>query len=269
MLQESACKMENHDRTPPLLTGKCAVRVPSIPFNAAMIPLQFGLRQDEKIHPTATNPLPPPAAAPVRPSSADITLSSSRPPSQPILRSFRQTRDSGYSASVSSSSAKNPSPRASNRFDPTPIHTPNVNIDIDIDETNIPTVSVAELIGDDIMSNLDTIPSKWTLTDMINHIIDNDIVLPTEEDIDGNRAANAAALPILETPTFYDEYESAVVDFARTNPGLRPVVDLQVNGRSIYYADPVTGRIGKLTKEYNPVDPRHSVPPATVSERSG
>ncbi|KAL8867084.1 MAG: hypothetical protein Q9205_000401 [Flavoplaca limonia] len=247
MLQESASKMENHDRTAPLLTGKRVVQVPSVPFNAAMIPLQFGLLQDEKIHPTATNPLPPSATAPVQPSSADITLSSSRPPSQPILRSFRQSRDSGYSASIPSSSANNPSPRASNLFDPTPIHTP--NIDIDIDETNIPTVSVAELIGDDIMSNLDTIPSKWTLTDMINHIIDNDIVLPTEGDIDGNRAANAAALPILETPAFYDEYESAVVDFARTNPGLRSVVDLQVNGRSIYYADPVKGRIGKLTKE--------------------
>ncbi|KAL9634979.1 MAG: hypothetical protein Q9204_002796 [Flavoplaca sp. TL-2023a] len=259
--------MENHDRTAPLLTGKRVVRVPSIPFNAAMIPLQFGLRQDEKIHPTATNPLPPSATAPVQPSSANITLSSSRPPSQPILRSFRQSCDSGYSASISSSSAKNPSPRASNLFDPTPIHTP--NFDIDIDETNIPTVSVAELIGDDIMSNLDTIPSKWTLTDMINHIIDNGIVLPTEEDIDGNRAANAVALPILETPAFYDEYESAGVDFARMNPGLRPVVDMQGNGRSICDADPVTGRIGKLTKEYNPVDPRHSVRPATVSERSG
>ncbi|KAL8900532.1 MAG: hypothetical protein Q9192_001022 [Flavoplaca navasiana] len=269
MLQESASKVENHDSASPLLTGKRMVRVPSTPFNAARIPLQFGLRQDEKIHPTAANPLPPAATAPVQPSSADITLSSSRPPSQPISRSFRQSRDSGYSASIASSSAKNPSPRASNLFDPTPIHTPNIDIAIAIDETSIPTVSIAELIGDDIMSNLDTIPSKWTLTDMINHIIDNDIVLPTEDDIDGNRAANAAALPILETPAFYDEYESTVVDFARTNPGLRPVDDLQVNGRSIYSADPVTGRIGKLAREYNPVDPRHSVRPATVLRRSG
>ncbi|KAI4275207.1 MAG: hypothetical protein LQ337_003385 [Flavoplaca oasis] len=266
MLQESASKVETHDRAGPLLTAKRVVRIPSTPFNAAMIPLQFGLRQDEKIHPTATNPLPPLAIAPVQPSSADITLPSSRPPSQTILRSSRQSRDSGYKASISSSSAKIPSPRASNLFDPTPIHTPNT--DIDIDETNIPTVSIAELIGDDIMSNLDTIPSNWTLTNMINHIIDNDIVLPTEDDIDGNRAANAAALPILETPAFYDEYESTLVDFARTNPGLRPVDDLQVNGRSIYSADPVTGRIGKLAREYNPVDPRHSVWRATVLERS-
>ncbi len=267
MLQDTASKIENHDRAGSFLTGKRAVRVPSTHFNAAMIPLQFGIRHDEKIYPTATNPLPPSATAPVQRSTADITLSSSRPSSQTILLSSRQSRDSGYNASISSSNANNPSLRASNLFDPTPNHT--LNVDIDNDDTNIPTVSIVELIGDDLMSNLDTIPSKWTLTDMINHIIDNDVVLPTEEAIDGDRAANAAALPILETPAFYDEYESAVVDFARTNPGLRPVVDLQVNGRSIYYADPVTGRIGKLTKEYIPVDPRHSVRPATVSERSG
>lgn len=122
------------------------------------------------------------------------------------------------------------------------------------------------------MSALDTVPSKWTLTDMINYIIDNDIVLPTEEEIDGNRAANAAALPILETPAFYDEHESAMVDFARTNPGLRPFDDLQDIGKSIYYEDPVTGRARKRNGRFNPADPRHPVHRAAVGpvmERGG
>ncbi|KAL8999082.1 MAG: hypothetical protein Q9169_001970 [Polycauliona sp. 2 TL-2023] len=124
---------------------------------------------------------------------------------------------------------------------------------------SIPTVEIAELIGDQLMSNLETICPKWTLTDMINYIIDNDIVLPTEEEIDGSRTANAAALPLLPAPAFYDEYESGMVEFARKHPGSRPRDDLQDIGKSIYYEDPVTGRMRKRMGEFNLADPRHPV----------
>lgn len=262
MLRKSNSNIGHRDLpAAPLGTGKRVGQVPLSPFNAAMIPLQFGTQHEEKIHPIAANPFPP--SAPIRPPSADTAFPSSRPPSQVVLRSSRQSRDSGYNASISSSNA-NPSPRASNLFEP--------NQTTDIDDTYIPTVEIAELIGDHLMSALDTVPSKWTLTDMINYIIDNDIVLPTEEEIDGNRAANAAALPILETPAFYDEHESAMVDFARTNPGLRPFDDLQDIGKSIYYEDPVTGRARKRNGRFNPADPRHPVHRAAVGpvmERGG
>ncbi|KAI4110431.1 MAG: hypothetical protein LQ339_001296 [Xanthoria mediterranea] len=232
MLRKSSANIEHPDLPAgPHTTGKRAGQVPLSPFNAAMIPLQFGIRHEEKIHPQAVNPLP----------SADMAFPSSRPPSQTVLRSSRQSPDSGYDASISSSNA-NPSPRASNLSEP--------NQTTDIGDTNISTVEIGELIGDQLMSTLDTVPSKWTLTDMINHIIGNDIILPTEEEIDGNRAANATALPpIVESPAFYDKHESAMVDFARANPGRRPFDDLQDIGGTIRHEDLVAGQMKKRDDE--------------------
>lgn len=240
MLRRSSSNIEHHNfPAGPLETGKHAGQVPLSPFNAAMIPLQFGIRHEEKIHPLAANPLPP--SAPLQLPSADMAFPSSRPPSQTVLRSSRQSPDSGYDASISSSNA-NPSPRASNHSEP--------NQTTDIGDTNISTVEITELIGDQLMSTLDTVPSKWTLTDMINHIIDNGTILPTEEEIDGNRAANATALaPIVESPAFYDEHESAMVDFARANPGRRPFDDLQDIGGTIRYEDLVAGQMKKRDDE--------------------
>ncbi|KAL8855032.1 MAG: hypothetical protein Q9221_000229 [Calogaya cf. arnoldii] len=233
----------------PLATGERMV-----PFNAAMVPLPespphspialpFNTQHEEKTSPIAANSLPP--SAPVQLPTTDITLPSQRHPTAITIRTSRQSRDSGYNASASCSSA-NPSPQA---FTFSPHEAP------DFDNR---TVEIAELIGDNKFSNLDTIPTDWTLIDMINHIIDNDIILPSEEEIDGcNRDANAAVLPILHTPAFYDEYESALVDFARANPGLRPVDDLKEIGKNICYEDPVTGRMRKRMGEFNPADPRH------------
>ncbi|CAO1603504.1 hypothetical protein XANCAGTX0491_007091 [Xanthoria calcicola] len=231
MLRKPSANIEHPDLLAgPLATDKRAGQVPSSPFNAAMIPLQFGIRHEEQIHPQAVDPLPP----------ADMAFPSSRPPSQTVLPPSRQSPDSGYDASISSSNP-NPSPRASNLSEP--------NQTTNIGDTNVSTVEIAELIGDQLMSTLDTVPSKWTLTDMINHIIDNDIILPKEE-IAGNRAANATALPpIVESPAFYDEHESAMVDFARANPGRRPFDDLRDIGGTIRYEDLVAGQMKKRDSE--------------------
>ncbi|KAL8658063.1 MAG: hypothetical protein Q9226_001295, partial [Calogaya cf. arnoldii] len=225
MLREkSSSNLEHRDLSAaPLATGERAV----VPFNAAMVPLPespphspialpFNTRHEEKMSPVAANPLPP--SAPVQPPITDIALPSQRRPTAITIRTSRQSRDSGYNASASCSSA-NPSPQAFT-FEPN-----------EAPDFDIRTVEIAELIGDNQMSNLDTIPPDWTLTELINHIIDNDIILPTEEEIDGHRDANAAALPMLHTPAFYDEYESALVDFARANPGLRPGDDLMDIGK--------------------------------------
>ena len=114
------------------------------------------------------------------------------------------------------------------------------------------------------MTSLATVPSKWTLTDMINHILENDILLPTDEEINGSRAANAAGLPIGDSPPFYDEHESAMVDFTRANPGFRPHDGLQIIGKSIYYEDKETGRMRRRVGQFNPVDPRHPAHRAAV-----
>ncbi|KAL8785296.1 MAG: hypothetical protein Q9213_003441 [Squamulea squamosa] len=172
-----------------------------------------------------------------------LATAASLPPSRPIfplvIPLIHQPASSSYENSTSiSTSDANPTPRASSPSEPTLIQ----SLD---DDLNIPTVEIAELIGRETLRNLYTIPAKWTLTDMINHIIDNDIVLPTEEQIDGNCAANAASLPIDETSPFYDESEAARVDFARTNPGFRGSDGLEEIGESTYYKDPVRKRMKK------------------------
>ncbi|KAL8674445.1 MAG: hypothetical protein Q9168_001178 [Polycauliona sp. 1 TL-2023] len=252
MLRKSRSNIGHHEHLPAGLPTEGD----GTPFIAAMIPLQFGNGHEEPVHPITSDPLPPSTPAPFPAPSADIAPPSPRPQSQIAIRSARQSRDGGYNASIASN--RNTSPQAFNLFDPTPDHATS-----DITST-IPAVELAELIGDHLMSNLDTISPKWTLTELINHIIDNDIVLPTEDEIDGGgsniRSANAAALPNLATPAFYDEYESANVEYARRNPGSRRAEDdLRCIGESIYYEDPVTGMMRKRVGEFNLEDPRHPV----------
>ncbi|KAL8807820.1 MAG: hypothetical protein Q9182_000469 [Xanthomendoza sp. 2 TL-2023] len=110
---------------------------------------------------------------------------------------------------------------------------------------NILSTPLSEFISDDIMNTLETIPPHWTLTDFLTHIIDNDLDLPTEEELDGGDcAANATTLPYDDRPPF-DEYEAALVDFTVANPGFAVPDGLREIGESVYYVDPGTGMMRK------------------------
>ncbi|KAI4246013.1 MAG: hypothetical protein L6R40_002229 [Gallowayella cf. fulva] len=240
--------------------------VTSRPFNPPVIPLQASLRHEADTHnlpmqtdtaasgshrstfqATAIVPaavaLPP--SEPSTPVSAPIASSKPRPTLSiaitPTRYQFRNGRD--YRSTSSSSNDKSSSPGSANS-DPT-------NDQATDNDGSIPTVEIAELVGDELMSTLEAIPADWTLTDFVNHIIENDIELPTEEEIDGDRAANAAALPFDDRPPF-DEHESAMVEFARANPGFEFPDGLRTIGESVYCKDPVTGLLKKRPGRFDP-----------------
>ncbi|KAL8914508.1 MAG: hypothetical protein Q9171_000861 [Xanthocarpia ochracea] len=251
MLWLSIPKTEHHHLpTGPIATSEGVGQVTFSPSNAAMIPPRSDIQDEEQNYPIAANP---PLSAPGQPPPADMALPTSYPTS-PIdaIGPSRQTSNSSSQASISTHDD-----RASKEHEPTTNQVPN-------DDTTIPSVDITELVGQQVMTSLATGPSKWTLTDMINHILENDILLPTEEEINGNRAANAVGLPVGDSPPFYDEYESAMVDFTRANPGFRPHDGLQIIGESIYYEDKETGRIRRRVGQFNPVDPRHPAHRAVV-----
>ncbi|KAL8775392.1 MAG: hypothetical protein Q9209_000400 [Squamulea sp. 1 TL-2023] len=235
--------------------------LPTIPPTARECPSQVTLSPFEKatVHYQADTQQKPETEL----IAAATSLPLSRPTFPLAVRSFHQSAFNSYETSTSTSiSDANPTTRASNPFEPT------LSPPLD-DDLNIPTVEIAELIGGEILRNLDTIPVKWTLTDMINHLIDNDILLPTEEQIDGNSAANAASLPTEETSPFYDKSEAARVDFTRANPGFKGSDDLEEIGESIYYEDPVTGRMKKRPGRYDLTDPSHPERGAAARANSG
>ncbi|KAL8731451.1 MAG: hypothetical protein Q9166_003426 [cf. Caloplaca sp. 2 TL-2023] len=240
-------------------------------FNAAMIPLQFGIQNEAETHlnmahtrtaaSRSTIVIAASTALPDSPNPTSIALPSSRAASSLAMSSTRQSGSSEYDASSFGDDDKSPPP--------TPLTFESSASQGDDNDVNILKVTIAELVGEEVMSTQRTIPADWALTDMVNYIIENEIQLPTEEDIEGDRAANAASLPFVETRPFYDEYEAKLVEFSRANPGFRYPNGLNNIGESIYYDDPQTGKMKKRPGTFKPADPRHPVnraAAATVKE---
>ncbi|KAL8944627.1 MAG: hypothetical protein Q9216_000324 [Gyalolechia sp. 2 TL-2023] len=104
-----------------------------------------------------------------------------------------------------------------------------------------------------------------TLRQYINFIIEYDILLPTEDEMDGDRDWNAAecehaaSIP-LEPEPFFTEEVSDPVEFCRAQSGCHaPSGDdlADIGAPSLYYNDPLTGKIKKQVDEFNLMDPRH------------
>ncbi|KAL8700008.1 MAG: hypothetical protein Q9224_001166, partial [Gallowayella concinna] len=173
---------------------------------------------------------------------AAIALPASYPTSpiattSPIRHHPRASSTSHISTSSSSYSTEKLSWPASPTSDRTPTQAT---------KTPLPSIPLPDLVGEHIMSTLETIPFDFTLTDFLNYIIDHDIDLPTEDEIDGgDRAANATCLlPIDDRPPF-DEYEAAMMEFTRANPGFAVPDGLKGIGEKDYYEDPETGLMRK------------------------
>ncbi|KAI4169844.1 MAG: hypothetical protein LQ343_005393 [Gyalolechia ehrenbergii] len=111
-----------------------------------------------------------------------------------------------------------------------------------------------------------------TLRQYVNFIIEYDIILPTEEEMDGDREWNAAeceyaaSIP-LKSESFFTKEESVLGEFCGADPCCNPPSgdDLaDIGAPSLYYNDPATGKIKKQIGEFNLMDPRH---PANVAAR--
>ncbi|KAL8826305.1 MAG: hypothetical protein Q9170_007454 [Blastenia crenularia] len=110
-------------------------------------------------------------------------------------------------------------------------------------------MTLGDIAGDDLMNQMTFFDSKTTLRQFINFIIKKDILLPTEEAINGDRARNAAECELAaRIPLESTKDEGDFVELGRTEPGCGPQGgnDLGDIGAPIsYYEDPLTGRIRK------------------------
>lgn len=97
----------------------------------------------------------------------------------------------------------------------------------------------------------------WTIRDLLNYIIEHDIILPTDEDMSGNREENARLceeaakipLPPKKVDTEQEEQEeqqAREMQWMREHPGeIYPRDDLWEIGQpreKVFYRDPATGK---------------------------
>ncbi|KAL9031994.1 MAG: hypothetical protein Q9196_000007 [Gyalolechia fulgens] len=133
-------------------------------------------------------------------------------------------------------------------------------------------MTLGDVSSYELMNRLTYFRPYTTLRQYVNFIIEYDIILPTEEEMDGDREWNAAecehaaSIPLEPSP-FFTEEESDLVQFCRTGSGRHAAFgdDLaDIGAPSVYYNDPVTGKIKKRVGDFNLTDPRH---PANVAAR--
>ncbi|KAL9586922.1 MAG: hypothetical protein Q9212_000594 [Teloschistes hypoglaucus] len=133
-----------------------------------------------------------------------------------------------------------------------------------------PDLKLRDFIGDRIMSEeFHHIPFKWTLLDLLNYIIEHDIILPTDEEMSGNREENARLceeaakipLPPKKVDTEREEQEAREMEWMREHPGeIYPRDDLWEIGQpreKVFYRDAATGKWKKRFPVYDPANPKH------------
>ncbi|KAL9604891.1 MAG: hypothetical protein Q9179_001688, partial [Wetmoreana sp. 5 TL-2023] len=117
-------------------------------------------------------------------------------------------------------------------------------------------LKIVDIIGEERASEFPHV-RDWTIHDYCNHVIENDIVLPSLDLVNGNRAQNAAecdaaASVPLEPVPFFDQHEADFNDFCAKNPGFVPADGLNdIGGEGLYYEDPKTGKMRKRVGVYN------------------
>ncbi|KAL8819384.1 MAG: hypothetical protein Q9223_002172 [Gallowayella weberi] len=242
----------------PFSTPERDTMITSSPWNTATNPLRDDTQHTPKARlPTthtsnpalrtqqsasqASTPVPattiPPPSKPVTLFRAAIASPTPHPASPIAISPIHSAHNTFISSSSGSNSNSNEeiSWPASPTYDLTPTQA----------TSTILSTPLSDLISDQILNTLETIPPTWTLTDFLTHIIENDLDLPTEEELDGDHPeANATTLPFDDRLPF-DEYEAAVADFTVANPGFGFPDGLREIGESVYYLDPVTGMMRK------------------------
>ena len=186
-----------------------------------------------------------------RPTSISSTSSSSQ------YDSFNISPNSSSDADISSSSDPFTSSHSS-----TSIHHLHSHKDHHIPAPG--TITLGELSGHDLLSKMTYFKPHTTLRQFINFIIENDIRLPTDEEINGDREWNAAeceyaaSIPLKKKPRGYPMEERRDRD-----PGGRFLGDEDdlgdIGGKCLYYTDPVTGKIRMRVGRVDGMDRRVEV----------
>ncbi|KAL8695047.1 MAG: hypothetical protein Q9218_000415 [Villophora microphyllina] len=135
-----------------------------------------------------------------------------------------------------------------------------------------PRLMLREVVGDYIMSEeFRHIPFDWTLWEMLNYVIENDIILPTEEEMNGDREDNARLcqeaykIPVASEIKDEEDDEQLMRELAwkREHPGYPyPRDDLWEIGQPrerVFYRDEATGKWKKRFPVYDPANPRNFV----------
>ncbi|KAI4258394.1 MAG: hypothetical protein LQ352_001243 [Teloschistes flavicans] len=129
-----------------------------------------------------------------------------------------------------------------------------------------PRLKLRELVGDYTMSEeFRHIPYDWTLLKMLNYVIEKDIVLPTDENLDGDREENArlceeAAKIPLAPRRLWSEDEEWEMQWLRQHPGeIYPRDDLWEicqPREKVFCRDPDNGKWKKRFLMYDPAKPQ-------------
>ncbi|KAL8723041.1 MAG: hypothetical protein Q9225_000583 [Loekoesia sp. 1 TL-2023] len=205
--------------------------------------------------PTSWPTTPEPSHMPL-PASRSVSISSAS--SHSDYRESRISQNSSSDADISSNGDPFISPKPTPRY-----RRPRKNRRA-LDEG---TITLGDVSGYDLMSRMTYFRPYTTLHQFINFIIENDIILPTDEEINGDREWNAAeceyaaSIP-LEPRPFFTKEDKDFLEFCRANPGRCPPSgnDLgEIGARALYYTDPLTGKIKKHVGRFDPMDPRHLV----------
>ncbi|KAL8841464.1 MAG: hypothetical protein Q9170_000927 [Blastenia crenularia] len=236
---------ENHPKSP-LLCHSSSTSLISPPTS----PLPAGMPS-----PTSRPKTPRPASIPL-PSSISETITSSDPVSP--NSSSHVTQPSSSDADISSNSDPFTSPRSAPH---------RRRLHKNHRALKEGSMTLGDIAGHDLMSQTTFFKPNTTLCRFVNFIIEHNVLLPTEDEINGDRAWNAAecewaaSIPLEPRPSFTEEKDDST-EFCRANPrcGQTYRNDLMdIGAESLYYEDPVTGKMKKRFERFNTMEPQNAV----------
>ncbi|KAL8707542.1 MAG: hypothetical protein Q9220_007434 [cf. Caloplaca sp. 1 TL-2023] len=234
---------------------------PSNPRSSASNAADDALPISETASPTPQRASSPSTTA-VTPSPAESQPSPTRIINQEALHRLRQQHALSLTDSEPSSSASSedeaPESPAALTFAPT-------SPDASARNPEMEVLRLSELVPPEALAQCSTINGDWTLADFINYVIDNDIMLPSEEQMYGDPARNVAEVEehagLIDCERSMERIDATLAACRPADSGQGRGIDLNDVGMPLYYEDPLTGKIRRRAEQSSSMDSLH---PASV-----
>ncbi|KAL8953565.1 MAG: hypothetical protein Q9222_000560 [Ikaeria aurantiellina] len=208
-----------------------------------------------------------PSSTPTTPHPADMLLPDPQPSPPRIIgtEALRRLRQQQALSGPGSESSSNSSSEKETSTSFTTLTFAPTTSDASAGKPEIELLRLSELVPQEALAQCSTINGDWTLADFINYVIDNDVVLPNEDQMYGCPTRNAAEVEAhagqVDHQVSSAGLECEIAACRREDPDQGCGNDLSYIGVPLYYEDSVTGKIRRRRGRFNPMDPRH---PATV-----